>query len=618
MPGQAGYKQNETEYLEKEAKDMEVRLQLLQARMQQQNEDDAALAKPGGARWRSARTDKGSVTAYAKDVQERIKKRAGLGASQPQGSSGSALDDRGSFAKATAAARRQVRHQGTDFRTKDIHDWTVEDVRDWLNAILLSQYAPLFETNEINGPILLEISLEDLDYMGMTILGHRKVLLKGIEDLRKNRRVTINLSAAAPSGGGHSSGLTSQSLENLKDPLRPMGGKVSAASAHLNSQAQADESPGPYMHWSQLEPLSRNQVQVSDGRGVAVNLADGEMIDEAAEQAAFSDAVMEWRRGGGGRVNIEREGDFKDSGSNVGASLSKTDGTFSLYGSGASASGLLDFNEDDEDSDLLSAREKKEPSASVSVSGAGKARPYAAVSSTSSYLQQGGMLDEAAEREEFRRAVEEWRTGGSKSSVSKAKAAGEAGPATEGLISPRGSAGRSVAERLAKELEDEQAASQLVLQLQRQEAQRKLALANRELEEARRSRMTTSTSLEAAAADLAQTDAQEETRPSYSYSYSQPPEGLRVPLNSAHHSGADALTPPLSPHLSDDDNDCDARPLPLSRADAKADAKTDAKGEGKSSSAKVTLSLVETSMGSTDFDAEDKQSYLVEEASDDD
>ena len=33
--------------------------------------------------------------------------------------------------------------------------------------------------------------LDDLDYMGVTVLAHRKLILKGIEDLRKNKRVTI-------------------------------------------------------------------------------------------------------------------------------------------------------------------------------------------------------------------------------------------------------------------------------------------------------------------------------------------------------------------------------------------------------------------------------------------
>lgn len=218
LPGQPGYKVSETETLEREAKDMEVRLQMLQERMQQQNLDDAAVSK-GGSRWRSARPDKGSVTTYAKDVQEKIKRRASEG---PPTSSAAATS---SDAKGPLPPRRLSRptqQEGDDFRSKDIDAWTVADVRDWLHAVLLGQYAPLFEGNEINGPILLEITLEDLDYMGMTILGHRKVLLRGIEDLRKNRRVTISLAAAPPSGSSvqqqhnnhqQDTRLTSQSLE---------------------------------------------------------------------------------------------------------------------------------------------------------------------------------------------------------------------------------------------------------------------------------------------------------------------------------------------------------------------------------------------------------------------
>lgn len=75
--------------------------------------------------------------------------------------------------------------------------WTISDVGEWLISLSLSQYVEIFCQNEIAGPILLDISLEDLDYMGISILGHRKTLLKGIEDLRTNRRVTIALAAPA-------------------------------------------------------------------------------------------------------------------------------------------------------------------------------------------------------------------------------------------------------------------------------------------------------------------------------------------------------------------------------------------------------------------------------------
>lgn len=70
---------------------------------------------------------------------------------------------------------------------------------DWLSSMLLQQHVPSFANNAISGAILLEVSLEDLDYMQVTVLAHRKIILKGIEDLRKNKRVTKKLFAPAAS-----------------------------------------------------------------------------------------------------------------------------------------------------------------------------------------------------------------------------------------------------------------------------------------------------------------------------------------------------------------------------------------------------------------------------------
>ena len=71
----------------------------------------------------------------------------------------------------------------------------MEDVSAWLQSMMLQQHCDVFASNEITGPILLDISLEDLDYMGISILAHRKILLRGIEDLRKNKHVTVSLFA---------------------------------------------------------------------------------------------------------------------------------------------------------------------------------------------------------------------------------------------------------------------------------------------------------------------------------------------------------------------------------------------------------------------------------------
>lgn len=75
----------------------------------------------------------------------------------------------------------------------DVATWAIHDVGEWLRSVNLETYAASFRINEISGQVLLDIGLDDLDYMGVTILAHRKLILKGIEDLRKNKRVTIQV-----------------------------------------------------------------------------------------------------------------------------------------------------------------------------------------------------------------------------------------------------------------------------------------------------------------------------------------------------------------------------------------------------------------------------------------
>jgi hypothetical protein len=78
-----------------------------------------------------------------------------------------------------------------------LDEWTVQDVVCWLEDQNLGQYSGGFVSNEITGPVLLDLSLEDLDYMGMTALGHRKIILRSIEDLRANNRITKPLLKAS-------------------------------------------------------------------------------------------------------------------------------------------------------------------------------------------------------------------------------------------------------------------------------------------------------------------------------------------------------------------------------------------------------------------------------------
>ena len=70
---------SETTILERDAKEMEARLKMLQERMRLQQQEAEANAKLAGAgsnsRWKSSKTEKGSIRSYGKEVQEKHKKR---------------------------------------------------------------------------------------------------------------------------------------------------------------------------------------------------------------------------------------------------------------------------------------------------------------------------------------------------------------------------------------------------------------------------------------------------------------------------------------------------------------------------------------------------------------
>lgn len=57
------------------------------------------------------------------------------------------------------------------------------DVRRWLDAIGLGQYAEAFSANDIDGEILPDLTAEDLEKIGVASLGHRKKLMKAIAAL---------------------------------------------------------------------------------------------------------------------------------------------------------------------------------------------------------------------------------------------------------------------------------------------------------------------------------------------------------------------------------------------------------------------------------------------------
>jgi class 3 adenylate cyclase len=58
------------------------------------------------------------------------------------------------------------------------------DIMAWLRGLGLERYEQAFRDNEINEPVLLKLTTEDLKELGVTAVGHRRILLDAIANLR--------------------------------------------------------------------------------------------------------------------------------------------------------------------------------------------------------------------------------------------------------------------------------------------------------------------------------------------------------------------------------------------------------------------------------------------------
>ena len=241
------------------------------------------------------------MTGYAKDVAAKISSSTRVMPNPNGVDSRRSEGKHGTPTRQTSSAEKQ-RHKSSDFKANEPKLWSVKDVLDWLEHISLPAYKQVFEENAVDGAILLDLSLDDLDYMQITALGtvvvttlhtaltftagHRKTILKGIEELRRNKRITLRASSV--------------SSQSSKETLPRIAARVAREepSKGRSSKAEDDLPPagGAKVHWSELELLSNDSSRVSD-KPAAIRLSDG-ALDEDAERAAFQAAVMEWRRAG--------------------------------------------------------------------------------------------------------------------------------------------------------------------------------------------------------------------------------------------------------------------------------------------------------------------------------
>jgi hypothetical protein len=240
----------ETARLQRDTRQQQESLDAL--RLQMAREKERRDAAPRGTRWGSAAVKKGALgRSYGKDVRKRLEQRTAGGPGR-------------------AAAQR------SDGRFWDlpVSKWSVADCGDWLVSLDLAQYIETFSKNEISGRELLELGLDDLDYMGVKALAHRKRLLKGVAELCAAHR----RGAVAPQ----------DPTFGREKPPAPPSSKVHW-SAVPTLREQNPDAPNPAPHAPQ---------RLADAGGMfSFGNAEAEVLDEAAERRAFQEAVAQWRSG---------------------------------------------------------------------------------------------------------------------------------------------------------------------------------------------------------------------------------------------------------------------------------------------------------------------------------
>ncbi|KAJ1461596.1 hypothetical protein M885DRAFT_506619 [Pelagophyceae sp. CCMP2097] len=397
---------SETDRLASEASQMASKLDALRAQMSREKEKREAA--PSG-KWQSARGDRGSTRQYGREVREReLREREKRGKGQPPADAAS-----------VAAAPRQA--PGDAFSTTPVVQWTVGCTVSWLESIGLAQYRPAFESNEIAGQVLLDLGLDDLDYLEVKVLAHRKQLLTGI----------AALSSASASGRRASPGSEAPSeaaqrsprrVRTTRTPPRPPASGLGAWEAlppspptgpRVSGQAVARE-PAMVQHWSTLEPLAdRARGAGADAPANAADAARGQPLAAAGGSSAWDPNAA---AGFDGPASSLLGGDFDEE-----AERAEFQRAVNAWRTGGA----------DDDAPAPQA-------------------PQLAANETLLV----GDLDEAAERDAFQRAVSQWR-GGDEAPAAAAPRRSAARPhPSEGVGGAQVKSSKEVAEELARQLDE--------------------------------------------------------------------------------------------------------------------------------------------------------------------
>ena len=72
----------------------------------------------------------------------------------------------------------------------------MQQIAEWLEELSLGQYAQRFAENDISFVILPDLTDQDLEKIGVASLGHRRLLLRAIADLKRIEKSPLAAPAA--------------------------------------------------------------------------------------------------------------------------------------------------------------------------------------------------------------------------------------------------------------------------------------------------------------------------------------------------------------------------------------------------------------------------------------
>jgi hypothetical protein len=75
------------------------------------------------------------------------------------------------------------------------------DIAAWLRSLGLDRYEAAFRDNEINWAVLPKLTADDLKDIGVTAVGHRRMLLEAIAQLSATDAPPDPIPPSAPAGG---------------------------------------------------------------------------------------------------------------------------------------------------------------------------------------------------------------------------------------------------------------------------------------------------------------------------------------------------------------------------------------------------------------------------------